>query len=302
MDLFDSMKVFVQVAELSSFSKAAENLGIPKASVSLAIQQIEARVGVRLLHRTTRKVQLTHDGQIYFDRCKDLLSDVDEVETLFQKNPAQITGRIRVDMPLGIAKRVIIPNLKAFIQKYPAITIELGSTDRRVDVVLEGFDCVIRVGTLTESGLIARNLGQYEVVSCASPAYIKNHGAVKKIEDLKNHHIIQYANVFGGKSYGFEYFEDGEFKMITGKPTISVNNSESYMAACREGLGIIQVPDVGVRALIREKKLVEILPQYRVEPMPISMIYPHRRHVARRVQVFMDWASALIKAYLEQKP
>jgi len=156
VDKIQSMQVFVRVAEMNSFTRAAESLSLPKASVSRLIQQLESQLGVRLLHRSTRRVQLTQDGQVYYDRCKELLASVEEMETLFQANPATISGRLRVDMSVAMARDFVLPKLGEFLNRYPAIEIELSSTDHRVDVIREGFDCVIRVGTLKDSGLIAR--------------------------------------------------------------------------------------------------------------------------------------------------
>jgi DNA-binding transcriptional LysR family regulator len=169
MKSIDAMQVFVRVAELTSFTQAADSLGVPKASATTAVQQLEAELGTQLLHRTTRRVQMTQDGRQFYERCKDLLSDLDELQTMFQRSPHTLSGRLRVDMPNGVARHLVMPKLPEFLRAHPQLELELSSTDRRVDVIREGFDCVVRVGNVAESSLIARPLGAFEILSCASP-------------------------------------------------------------------------------------------------------------------------------------
>lgn len=296
MDKIQAMQVFQRVAELESFTKAAESLGLPKASISTYVQQLESIMGTRLLHRTTRKVQLTQDGMIYYERCKDLLSDVDQLETMFNSGPQDVKGRLRVDMSVGFA-RYLMPKLPEFLNKYPNIELELSSTDRRVDVIGEGFDCVIRVGNLADSGLIARKLGSLEIVNCVSPGYIEKYGKPKKLEELSKHQLIHYVPVLGAKSDGWEYLDGDKYKFIKMKGPLTVNNSDSYVAACLAGFGIIQAPRVGMKHYLKEGKLVEVLSRFKAEPMPVSLIYPHRRNLSKRAQVFMDWLSEALKDY-----
>jgi len=298
MDRFDAMQVFIRVAELASFTKAADSMGMPKGSISMAIQQLESHMGARLLHRTTRKVQLTQDGQIFYERCKDLLADVDEVEALFQQGTANITGRLRVDMPIAIAKNLVIPNLPKFMDEHPGIDIELSSTDRKVDLISEGFDCVIRVGALTDSGLIARPLGNLSMVNCASPDYIKVYGMPHKLEDLSEHFIIHYTPSFGAKSPTWEYFDGEKYCYLKMKAAISVNSTDAYSAACLAGLGIVQAPYMGIKQFLNAGTMVEVLKDYKAGSMPVSMIYPHRRNLSKRVQVFMDWIETLMQEYV----
>ena len=299
MDRIEAMKVYMRVSELSSFVKAADNLGMSKASISNIIQQLESELGARLLHRTTRKVQMTQDGLIFYERCKDLLADMDELDSMFKKDAAHLTGRIRVDMSTGISKNVVIPNLPNFLKRYPGIEIELGSTDRRVDLIREGFDCVIRVGNLTDSGLIAKPLGKYSIVNCVSPSYIKQYGKPKSLNDLSKHFQIHFVQTLGSKDDGFEYFDGEKYQVIPMQTKITVNNAENYTQACVAGLGIIQAPRAGLKDRLADKSLVEILPEFTAQPMPVTLLYPHRRHVAKRVQVFMDWVSELMLGYVE---
>lgn len=298
MDRLKAMEVFVRVAELASFTKAADSMGVPKGSISTTIQSLESHMGTRLLHRTTRTVSLTQDGQIFYERCKDLLVDVDELETMFQSGKSNISGRIRVDMPIAVAKNLVIPNLADFLNEYPNIEIELSSTDRRVDVIAEGFDCVVRVGTLADSGLIARSLGQLRIINCASATYLQKHGEPKHIDDLANHFIIHYATVLGAKSASWEYFDGEKYTSLKMQSLITVNSSDTYMAACVAGLGIIQLP-VAIKHYPEATNLVEILKNYKAEPMPVSMLYPNRRNQPKRVKVFMDWVAGLMQGYAQ---
>ena len=299
MDKIHAMQLFIRVAELESFSRAAETLSLPKGSVSRQIQALENALGTRLLHRTTRRVSLTQDGMVYYERAKDLLMNLDELDGMFLHDPSTISGRLRVDMPVAIARNVVIPKLPAFLQQYPGIELELSSSDRLVDVIREGFDCVVRVGTLKDSGLIARPLGKLSAINCASPDYLTRFGYPETLEDLASHAIIHYSTTLGTRPQGFEYYSGSETRWVKTGGVLTVNSTETYQAACIAGLGIIQVPRVGVRDALRTKKLVEILPQYRAEPMPVSLIYPHRRNLSRRVHVFMEWLTELTKAYVD---
>jgi DNA-binding transcriptional LysR family regulator len=287
---------------MNSFTKAAESLGIPKASVSTYIQQLETQVGTRFFHRTTRNVQLTQDGTAFYERCKDLLVDMEEIESMFQEGAEGLSGRIRVDMPVALAKNYIIPLLPKFLKQHPKIEIELSSTDRRVDLIQEGFDCVVRVGNLSDSGLIARSLGEMEVVSCASPAYIAQYGKPKNLEDLmENHLLVHYATTLGAKPFGFEYFENGKYKTIKMKGSITVNSTDAYQAACLSGLGVIQAPRMGMEKFLKEGSLVEVLPKLKAEPMPVSLVYPNRRNLSRRVKAFMDWLDEILREPINGK-
>ncbi|MCB5208215.1 LysR family transcriptional regulator [Methylovorus mays] len=298
MDKLDAMQVFIRVAELASFTQAADSLGLPKGSISNAVTQLEARLGARLLHRTTRKVQLTQDGQRFYERCKDLLAEVDEVESLFQQTETLLRGRLRVDMPLNMAHNLVIPQLPEFMQRHPGIEIELSSTDRRVDPISEGFDCVVRVGVLTESGLVARHLGTLEMVNCASPAYIRQYGMPMALEDLAAHYMVHYVSVLGAKPSAFEYLEAGVSRHCLVPARVTVNNSAAYSMACLAGLGIIQVPLVAVRTYLQRGELLELLPEFKPEPMPVSLLYPHRRHLSRRLLAFMEWLTQKVHAYM----
>lgn len=299
MDLLETTRIFLRVAELASFTQAADRLALPKASVSGAVRQLEQRLGTRLLHRTTRRVQLTQDGQTYYERAHDLLADVDELESLFQLGAATLTGRLRVDMPIGFARHFVVPRLPEFLAAHPGLSVELGSTDRRVDLVREGFDCVVRVGTLADSSLVARPLGQLRVLTVASPAYLATHGTPRTPDDLAGHRLVGYAPLLGAKPEEFEYIDgDGVLRTLPLPCSIVVNNSEAYNAACLAGLGLIQAPDSGLRAALTRGDLVEVLPDFRAAAMPVSLLYANRRHLPKRVQAFMHWLEDVVRPFL----
>lgn len=299
MDKIQAMQLFIRVAELESFSRAADSMGLPKGSVSRQIQALENELGTQLLHRTTRRVSLTQDGMVYYERAKDLLANMDELDGLFLHDPTSVSGRIRVDMPTGVARNLVIPRLPLFLQQYPGIELELSSSDRLVDVVREGFDCVVRVGILKDSGLIARSLGRLSVINCASPDYLSRFGYPDGLDDLSSHAVVHYATHLGTRPQGFEYYDGESTHWIKTGGVLTVNSTETYHASALAGLGIIQVPRVGVRDALRAKKLLEILPQYRARPMPVSLIYPHRRNLSRRVHLFMAWLTDIMKAYVD---
>lgn len=301
MNQLEAMQIYLRVAELASFTEAADSLGLPKAKVSTAVQELESFLGTRLLHRTTRKVQMTHDGLAVYERSKDLLADFDELKMLFSNQQDQLRGRLRVDVPTAIARDVLIPNLPTFLREHPQLEIELSSTDRRVDIVREGFDCVLRVGTLNDSSLIARPIGEYRLINCAAPKYLASYGTPTSLDDLANHQLIHYTPTLGSKSSGFEYWDvatDSE-KSIAMQGSLTVNNADSYSGACVAGLGIIQAPEAGVREHIAHGRLIEILPEYQASPMPVSLIYANRRHLPKRAQVFMAWLTEIMQPRLK---
>ncbi|MBF9266725.1 LysR family transcriptional regulator [Paracidovorax cattleyae] len=304
MSPFDRMHTFVRVAELASFTQAAEALGIPKASASTAVQQLETQLGTRLLHRTTRRVQLTQDGQAYYERCKDLLADVDELQSMFQHADGDgaggLRGRVRIDMSTGMARNVVVPRLPELLARHPGLEVELSSTERRVDVVREGFDCVLRTGAVVDASLVARPLGPARLVNCASPAYLHAHGTPRTLDDLDDHRLVHFVNTLGARSGGFEAVVDGTLAAIPMQGALTVNNAEAYIAGCLAGLGIIQVPRLGVVDLLAQGDLVEVLPQYAAPPMPLTLMYANRRNLPRRVRVVMDWLAEMVAEHLGQ--
>ncbi|EGZ4348748.1 LysR family transcriptional regulator [Salmonella enterica subsp. enterica serovar Portland] len=299
MDKIYAMKLFVRVAERESFSRAAEDIGLPKGSVSRQIQALEHQLGIRLLHRTTRRVQLTQDGMVYYERAKDLLSNLDELDCLFQPDPASISGKIRVDIPPGLANSLIMPRLPTFLHQYPGIALELCSNDRQVDLLREDFDCVVRTDPLHAPGILTRPLGKLTRVNCASPQYLARFGYPENLDDLASHAVVHYSLTPGVSSPGFAFETPHGMQWVKTGGMLTVNSTETWHTACLAGLGIIQTPRIAVREALRAGTLIEILPQYRAAPLPVTLHYPHRRNLSRRVHLFMVWLTETIKEATE---
>ena len=299
MNLLDSMRIFARVAELSSFTQAAADLNLPKASVSLAVQQLENQLGTRLLQRTTRKVQPSHDGQVFYERCKDVLSDLDELQGMFQLQASNsVRGRVRVDMSTGIARHAVIPQLPELLQQHPQLELEFSSTERRVDLIREGFDCVLRAGAVVDPGLVGRTIAHMPMINCASPAYLDRQGTPTTPAELGAHRLVHYVSTLGTKPDGFDYMDGAQTRTVPMAGALTVNNADAYQAACVAGLGIIQAPEVGVRALIAQGALRSFMPQYCPAPMPLTLLYAHRRNLPVRVRVVMDWLASVVQAHL----
>ncbi|MCZ4072075.1 LysR family transcriptional regulator [Agrobacterium sp. LMR679] len=297
MDRIDLFRIFVRVVECSNFTRAADTLGMPRSSVSAAVQELEGRVGARLLHRTTRVVSPTQDGSAFYARCLRLIADVEEAENVFRQS-ATPSGRLRIDVPGRIGRLVIAPTLPEFLDAYPEIDIDLGVTDRAVNLVEDSVDCVLRVGPLSDSGLIARSIGDLRLINVASPAYLKRHGMPEAPDDLHGHLAVNYASPSSGRIEAWEWLDGGAPRSMPMRGRVTVNSAEAYIACCLAGLGLIQIPAYDVRQHLDTGELVEVMPSYRAEPMPMTLLYPHRQHLSRRLHVFADWLEALLKRNL----
>lgn len=302
MDKLDQYRVFVQVAEMGSFIKAAHALEMPRATVSAAIQQLEEKIGTRLLNRTTRRVHLSADGTQLLERVRPLLAEAEDVEHLFQNSQRQVSGPLRIDVPSRIARRLIAPALPGLLRRYPRLQLTLGSTDRAIDLVQEGVDCAVRVGTLHDSSLVARPLGHIALINCGSPAYLREHGVPERPEDLtKGHWVVGYASPSSGRELPWEHLDaSGRAKNLTLPSRVIVNNAESYIAGCRAGIGLIQIPRFDVQHLLDRGELAEVMTAHRAASMPVSLLYPHRRQRSRRLVAFVDWFSGLMAPHLER--
>lgn len=296
MDRIDLFRIFTRVVEAASFTRAADTLGLPRSSVSAAVADLEARVGARLLHRTTRKVSPTQDGAAFYERCLRVIADVEETEGLFRDSGARPAGRLRVDVPGRIGRLIIAPALPSFLDDHPGITIDLGVTDRAVDLVEDGVDCVLRVGPLSDSGLIARTMGALPLINVASPAYIARHGLPRTPDDLGDHRAVNYASPATGRVQPWEWRDGGTVRSLPMRGRVTVNGAEAYIACCLAGLGLIQIPAYDVRVHLAAGELVDLLPDHRADPLPMTLLYPHRQHLSRRVLVFADWLEALLRA------
>jgi DNA-binding transcriptional LysR family regulator len=297
LDRIDLFRVFTRVVECSSFTRAADTLGLPRSSVSAAVIELEGRVGARLLHRSTRRVSPTQDGTAFYERCLRVIADVEETEGLFRQSGAKPSGKLRTDVPGRIGRLIIAPALPSFLDQFPDIELELGVTDRAVNLVEDSVDCVLRVGPLSDSGLIARPIGKLPLINVASPAYLARHGTPQTPEDLNvnGHWAVNYASPSTGRIEPWEWVEDGALRSLPMSGRVTVNSAEAYIACCVAGLGLIQNPAYDLQQHLEAGDLVEVMPDFRAEPLQMTLLYPHRRHLSRRVQVFADWLQALLE-------
>jgi len=287
------MQVFVRVVETNGFTRAAESLQMPKASVTTQIQQLEARLGIKLLNRTTRHVSVTADGAAYYERCVRILADIEETEQSLGNKRRAPAGRLRVDVPAFAGRSIFAPALPVFFARYPDIQLEMGCTDRPIDLLEEGVDCVVRGGALPDSGLVARRVGELEMVTCATPSYLRRFGVPLAPADLAGHKHVNYFSSKTGKIFEFDFERDGERVAFPVDGHVAVNDSNAYLAIGLTGLGIMQIPRYAVRAELVSGALVQILPDWRSEPIPVHVLYPQNRHLSNKVRVFVDWVAEI---------
>ena len=291
MDRIDVMRLFTRIVDLGSFTAAAEDTNVPRATATHAMQQLEARLGVRLLHRTTRHVSPTPEGRAYYDRCHRVLDELDEAESFLAEAGARPSGRLRVDMAGAIATAFLFPHLGEFCRRYPGIALEIGTTDRLVDLVREGVDCVVRAGEPRDAGLVSRRVALARTVTCASRGYVEEHGLPRTLEQFRAHQAVNFISTATGKHSPFQFTVKGKVQSLTLKGRVAVTSTEAYAACCLQGLGFIQAPRYRLEPYLAAGELVEALPRMPPPPMPIAVMYPHHRQLAPRVRVFIDWVA-----------
>lgn len=295
VDRIDLFRIFTRVVESASFTRAAHTLGLPRSSVSAAIQELESRVGARLLHRTTRKVAPTHDGAAFYERCVHLIGEIEDAESLFRRSADGPSGKVKIDMPGRIGRLIVVPALAEFLAAYPQIEIELGVTDRAVNLVQENVDGVLRVGRLTDSAMIARPIGELVLINVASPAYLERHGMPMSPDELDAHLAVHYASPTSGRVEDWEWSEHGHVRTVPVRGRVTVNSAEAYIAGALAGLGLIQIPAYDVRDHLEAGELIEVMPDHRAVPLPLTLLYPTRQQVSQRFQVFSNWLEDLLR-------
>ena len=294
MDKFAAMQAFVCVVEAGSFTRAADRLRLPKPTVTRLIQSLETHLQTQLLNRTTRRVAVTADGAACYERAVRLLAEVDELETSMSHAKASPRGRLRIDVSASLGRVVLIPALPEFHALYPDIQIDLGVTDRPVDLIGENVDCVLRGGTISDPSLVARRIAELHFVAAASPAYLRRHGVPLHPRELEHgHRIVGYFSSATGRMIPLDFTKDGERLELLGRHVVAVNDSNAYLAAALAGLGIVQAPSFMLQDCMCRGELEPILVDWSVEPLPLHVVYPPNRHLSTKLRVFVDWVAEL---------
>lgn len=292
MELLQAMQVFAKLAELQSFTKVAEAMQAGRAHVTRTIQDLEASLGVRLFQRTTRKVKLTAEGERFYERVKEILANVAEATSMFDRNGPTLRGRLRIDIPTAFSQPSFMDSLKRFTEAFPELELALGVTDRRVDLVAEGVDCVLRIGELPDSSLVAREIGSAVMVTCASPGYLQAAAVPVTLNDLRDHGCVSFLSGQSNRPLPWHFSVEGEDHPHTPRGGISVNESKAYVQCGVAGFGIIQAPGITVDTFLASGELVEVLQAHRPQPRLVSVLYPSRTHLAPQVDAFVAWLKA----------
>ncbi|MDG2524195.1 LysR substrate-binding domain-containing protein [Stenotrophomonas sp. HITSZ_GD] len=296
MDRIDAMQAFVRVVETGSFTKAAETLQASKTRITQLVQQLETHLRVRLLHRTTRKVNVTADGAAYYERVVRLLADLDDAETSLSGAAAAPRGRLRVDVPAPLANLVLVPALPEFYARYPDIQLDLGASDRKVDLIDENVDCVVRGGELTDSSLRARHIANLPLGLYAAPSYLARAGTPEHPSALEEagHRIVGYRSARTGSALMTLMRRGDEELRVQGRHAQSVDDGNAYLAAGVAGLGVLSLPHYIAREPVARGALVPLFEDWMLDPMPMYLAFPPSRHVSRKLRVFIDWIVELM--------
>jgi DNA-binding transcriptional LysR family regulator len=291
MDRFEAMRVFTRVVERRSFTIAANDLGVPRSTVTDAVKTLEARLGVRLLERTTRTVRPTLDGEAHYRRCLALIADLEDAEGAF--GGAKPKGLLRLEVQGTLARHFVVPRLPDFFAEYPDIEISMSETERWVDLIREGVDVVLRFGQLPDSDMIACEVVVLQRLTCAAPNYVERHGTPVTPDALDGHRMIGLRSLTTGRVRPMEFMVGDGVQEIMLPTTISVTGTESFLATARLGLGLVQIPYFHAEQDLARGTLVQVLPAWPPRPVPVSLLYPRNRQLSPRVRVFLDWAMRL---------
>ncbi|MFJ2973836.1 LysR family transcriptional regulator [Kluyvera sp. NPDC087067] len=292
MNLFDNIKIFIEIVDSGSFTQAAENLQIHRPAVTKALQQLEQHTGVRLLQRTTRRLYLTPEGEEFYRRSKPLLSQADDLLDAFAPN-RPLHGQLRVDMPIAFARQIVVPKLAEFYRSHPELEIVLSSSDIRRDMLRDGLDCVLRMGTLDDGDYVARPLGNINMATCASPEYLAQYGMPSHPDDLQHHQAVNWINNNSRQIMPWRFQTSTGIKEVTIPGKLILDNSEVYIAAGLAGLGLLQGMKFFLQPYINNGQLMEVLPDFPCPQRQLSLLYPHR-HLSHKVRVFAEWLEGLM--------
>lgn len=294
MDRIQAMQVFTRVAEAGSFVRAAETLSLPSSTVTSTIKNLEKYLKVRLLNRTTRRVSLTPEGLQYLAQCREILSLIEHTESSLAASVKRPQGRLRVDMPGGIAQFIVMPKLKDFYRHYPDIYLMIGVSDRQVDLVQEGVDCVIRTGDLNDSSLVARPLGRFRWITCASPDYLNEYGVPETPEELLKHRAIHYFSASTRRANELHFVRGNETRSVAVNGNAAVNETGLYIKMCLEGFGLAQLAENIVSEHLQKGALVEVLADWQPPSVPVTLLYPHQRFLSPTVRAFNEWMTDIL--------
>jgi DNA-binding transcriptional LysR family regulator len=289
MDRFDAMRLFIRIVERRSFTEAAHDTGVPRSTVTTVVKQMEERLGVRLLQRTTRTVRPTLDGEAYYRRCLAILDDIEDAEGAL--SGAEPRGLLRIHVQGTLARHFLMPGLPGFFARYPGIELSMSESDRWVDPVQEGVDCVLRFGQLPDSDLVARRVAVLKRITCAAPAYLERFGTPTTIDELEGHRVVGLRSLTTGNLRTLDLTVDGVVQSLALPATFSVTGPETYLVGLWLGLGLAQVPCFHVEEDLPSGRLVEVLGDMPPPSVPISLLYPRSRQLSPRVRVFLDWAA-----------
>ncbi|WP_312239041.1 LysR family transcriptional regulator [Stenotrophomonas sp.] len=296
MDRFDAMQAFVRVVETGSFTKAAQTLQLSRTTVTQLVQQLEARLRVRLLNRTTRQVNVTADGAAYYERVVRLLADLDDADTSLSGAAALPRGRLRIDVPAPLARLVLVPALPDFLARYPDIQLDLGVSDRDIDLIGENVDAVIRGGTMTDQSLVARRIGDLQAGIHAAPAYLEEAGIPDHPRALldSHHRIVGYLRSRNGKVLPYTMQRGEERIIVQGRHRLALDDGNAYLAAGVAGLGLLWLPTYMAAPHVANGELVRVFADWHLEPMPLYVAFPPNRHVSVKLRVFIEWVAGLM--------
>lgn len=295
MDQLSAMRTFVRVVEMGNFTRAAEVLDMPKATVTNLIQGLEAHLRTKLLNRTTRRVMVTSDGALYYERATRIIAEIDELDTSLSNSQSLPSGRLRVEMAGAFADWIVIPALHEFHSKFPDIRIDLGVGDRTVDYLAENVDCALRAGSLTDQSLVARRVTDVSMVACVAPSYIARHGMPLHPSELAEAHCcVSYFMAQNNRSMPLDFARGAEQLEITPRYGVAVNDARSYLTATLNGHGVAVLPCFIAREPVENGDLVPLFQDWTTEPLTLQVVYPPNRHLSNKVRVFVDWLIRLI--------
>jgi LysR family transcriptional regulator, regulator for bpeEF and oprC len=302
MDRILALQTFARVVELGGFTKAADSLQLSKTTVSDLVQSLEARLGVRLFQRTTRRVKVTPEGAAFYERCAGILADLEEAEASVMQARVAPKGRLRVDVPSAFGRLFVIPALPQFLARYPDLRLEIGTGLRPVHLLEEGVDCVVRIGEQPDSSLVARRIGTVTFICCASPEYVRAHGVPRTPDDVSAHKCVTFMSNRTRRVLDWEFVQDGRKVQLTLDGVLAVNDHDANVVAGLMSLGIVKVPDYVARPYLESGQLMQVLTDWTAEQEPIAVMYPQSRHLSAKVRIFAEWVGELLPKNPPRQP